>query len=96
MTTQAPCLTVWAGRFCCPLQVLEVVRKYNADPSVNGILVQLPLPAGMDEERVLGAISIEKDVDGATDAAPLSRPSPLCVASFPRLGTRRDCSGAAE
>ncbi|HZW04006.1 MAG TPA: tetrahydrofolate dehydrogenase/cyclohydrolase catalytic domain-containing protein, partial [Anaerolineaceae bacterium] len=35
-----------------------------ADSKVNGILVQLPLPSGLDEERVLNAISIEKDVDG--------------------------------
>ncbi len=44
---------------------LEVlVTQLNADPRVNGILVQLPLPTGLDEERVLNAISIEKDVDG--------------------------------
>ena len=36
----------------------------NADPKVNGILVQLPLPSHLDEERVLQLISIEKDVDG--------------------------------
>jgi methylenetetrahydrofolate dehydrogenase (NADP+) / methenyltetrahydrofolate cyclohydrolase len=36
----------------------------NANPEVNGILVQLPLPKGLDEERVLNTISIEKDVDG--------------------------------
>lgn len=44
--------------------VEELVQKLNRDPSVNGILVQLPLPPGMDEEKVLNAISIEKDVDG--------------------------------
>jgi methylenetetrahydrofolate dehydrogenase (NADP+) / methenyltetrahydrofolate cyclohydrolase len=42
----------------------ELVKNLNADPRVNGILVQLPLPAGLDEERVLRTISIEKDVDG--------------------------------
>jgi 5,10-methylene-tetrahydrofolate dehydrogenase/methenyl tetrahydrofolate cyclohydrolase len=36
----------------------------NQDKKVHGILVQLPLPAGLDEESVLKAISIEKDVDG--------------------------------
>ena len=45
-------------------EVLAVVAAYNADPSVHGILVQLPLPKGIDERRVLDAISIEKDVDG--------------------------------
>ncbi len=41
-----------------------LVAKLNADPKVNGILVQLPLPAGLDEEKVLRSIRIEKDVDG--------------------------------
>jgi methylenetetrahydrofolate dehydrogenase (NADP+)/methenyltetrahydrofolate cyclohydrolase len=41
-----------------------LVNELNADPKVHGILVQLPLPAGLDEEAVLRAISIEKDVDG--------------------------------
>ena len=45
-------------------EVDDLVKQLNADPKVNGILVQLPLPAGLDEERVLSAISIEKDVDG--------------------------------
>lgn len=42
----------------------KVIKTLNADPSVNGILVQLPLPSHLDEERVLSLISIEKDVDG--------------------------------
>lgn len=41
-----------------------VVQNLNADPRVHGILVQLPLPEHLDEERVLGAISLQKDVDG--------------------------------
>ena len=45
-------------------EVLKVVADYNADPNVHGILVQLPMPDHIDEERVLGAISYEKDVDG--------------------------------
>ena len=42
----------------------KLIRELNADPKVNGILVQLPLPSHLDEERVLQLISIEKDVDG--------------------------------
>lgn len=45
-------------------EVLDVVKKFNADARVHGILVQLPLPKHMDEEKILAAISIEKDVDG--------------------------------
>ena len=45
-------------------EVESLVQRLNADPNVHGILVQLPLPAGLDEEAVLKAISIDKDVDG--------------------------------
>ena len=40
------------------------IERLNADPTVHGILVQLPLPKHFDVRRVLGAISIDKDVDG--------------------------------
>ena len=43
---------------------MQVVQDYNANPEVHGILVQLPLPKHMNEQRVLDAISLEKDVDG--------------------------------
>ncbi|PNW69924.1 hypothetical protein CHLRE_17g698450v5 [Chlamydomonas reinhardtii] len=45
-------------------EVLAVVAGFNAHPDVHGILVQLPLPKHIDEQAVLGAISVEKDVDG--------------------------------
>ncbi len=45
-------------------EVEMLVGKLNADARVHGILVQLPLPDALDEEAVLAAISIEKDVDG--------------------------------
>ncbi len=45
-------------------ELLAVVAELNADPDVHGILVQLPLPDHIDDETVLAAISIEKDVDG--------------------------------
>ena len=45
-------------------ELLDVVRQLNADPAVHGILVQLPLPDHIDDEEILAAISIEKDVDG--------------------------------
>jgi len=45
-------------------EVETLVKDLNADPKIHGILVQLPLPAGLDEEAILRAISIEKDVDG--------------------------------
>ncbi|MCX6027947.1 MAG: bifunctional methylenetetrahydrofolate dehydrogenase/methenyltetrahydrofolate cyclohydrolase FolD [Chloroflexi bacterium] len=45
-------------------EVEGLVRQLNADPAVNGILVQLPLPKGLNEEAVLNLISLNKDVDG--------------------------------
>ena len=45
-------------------QVEALVKSLNADPNVSGILVQLPMPAHINEERVLSLIDIEKDVDG--------------------------------
>eukprot|EP00245_Coleochaete_scutata_P000619 TRINITY_DN10720_c0_g1_i1.p1 TRINITY_DN10720_c0_g1~~TRINITY_DN10720_c0_g1_i1.p1 ORF type:complete len:317 (+),score=72.72 TRINITY_DN10720_c0_g1_i1:65-952(+) len=44
--------------------LLKVVEEFNNDPSVHGILVQLPLPSHINETKVLDAVSIEKDVDG--------------------------------
>jgi len=45
-------------------ELLSTVQALNADPAVNGILVQLPLPDHINEEEILNAISLEKDVDG--------------------------------
>jgi len=42
----------------------KLIKSLNDDKSVHGILVQLPLPAHLNEERVLQLVSIEKDVDG--------------------------------
>ena len=47
-------------------ELLAEVARLNADPTVSGILVQLPLPAGVDEKAVLRAIDPAKDVDGFT------------------------------
>ena len=44
-------------------EILGAVQRLNADASVHGILVQLPLPAGVDDRRVIEAIDPEKDVD---------------------------------
>ncbi len=45
-------------------QVESLVAELNADPAIHGILVQLPLPKHLDEEAVLNAVSLQKDVDG--------------------------------
>ena len=45
-------------------EVETLVRDLNAKPGINGILVQLPLPKHLNEEAILSAISLDKDVDG--------------------------------
>ena len=45
-------------------ELLNLIKELNARKDVNGILVQLPLPKGLDEERILDAIDPLKDVDG--------------------------------
>jgi len=50
-------------------EVEAAVARLVADPTVHGILVQMPLPDGLDPERVLALIPAEKDVDGLTEAS---------------------------
>jgi methylenetetrahydrofolate dehydrogenase (NADP+)/methenyltetrahydrofolate cyclohydrolase len=48
--------------------LLRLLAELNADPAVHGVLLQLPLPAGLDEAAAVAAIAPEKDVDGLTPA----------------------------
>jgi methylenetetrahydrofolate dehydrogenase (NADP+) / methenyltetrahydrofolate cyclohydrolase len=45
-------------------ELLEKIREYNLNPKIHGILVQLPLPKHIDEQKVIEAIDPRKDVDG--------------------------------
>ncbi len=45
-------------------QLISLIQRMNADPKINGILVQLPLPKQLDESEVIMTIAPEKDVDG--------------------------------
>ncbi|KAJ8753818.1 hypothetical protein K2173_000072 [Erythroxylum novogranatense] len=57
LITQLPC-------DCNEAAVLDALSTFNQDPSIHGILVQLPLPQHLDEEKILNAVNLEKDVDG--------------------------------
>ncbi len=46
------------------IELLALVKKLNADPAVDGILIQLPLPPGLDAREILPAVDPRKDVDG--------------------------------
>jgi methylenetetrahydrofolate dehydrogenase (NADP+)/methenyltetrahydrofolate cyclohydrolase len=49
---------------CSQAELSETIRRINADPSVHGILLQLPLPKGLDENDAVNAIAPAKDADG--------------------------------
>jgi methylenetetrahydrofolate dehydrogenase (NADP+)/methenyltetrahydrofolate cyclohydrolase len=64
-------------------ELVALVAALNADPAIHGIMVQEPMPKGMDEAAVKAALSPDKDVDGVHEvnagrlalAAPVGRPS---------------------
>jgi methylenetetrahydrofolate dehydrogenase (NADP+)/methenyltetrahydrofolate cyclohydrolase len=66
--------------------LLAVIEGLNADPVIDGILVQLPLPPALDAQRVLDAIGPDKDVDGihAWNMGLLAQGRPRFVACTPR------------
>ena len=49
---------------CSQAELSETIRKINADPSIHGILLQLPLPKGLDENEAVNTIAPAKDADG--------------------------------
>jgi methylenetetrahydrofolate dehydrogenase (NADP+)/methenyltetrahydrofolate cyclohydrolase len=68
------------------VELLALVDRLNADPQIDGILVQVPLPAHMDRERVLDRIDPAKDVDGfhPWNMGLLAQGRPRFVACTPR------------
>jgi methylenetetrahydrofolate dehydrogenase (NADP+)/methenyltetrahydrofolate cyclohydrolase len=78
-------------------ELLELVAKLNADPAVHGILVQLPLPKGVDERAVLEAIDPRKDADGfhpynvGALSIGIPGPRPCTPAGIMRLLRTADC-----
>jgi methylenetetrahydrofolate dehydrogenase (NADP+)/methenyltetrahydrofolate cyclohydrolase len=67
-------------------EIEDLVRALNRDPAIHGILVQLPLPRGIDEQAVLNIIDPDKDVDGLTpvSAGRLANGQPGLVPCTPR------------
>jgi methylenetetrahydrofolate dehydrogenase (NADP+)/methenyltetrahydrofolate cyclohydrolase len=49
---------------CTQAELLDTIRRINADAALHGILLQLPLPKGMDEDQAVAAIAPQKDADG--------------------------------
>lgn len=48
-------------------ELIDEINQLNADENIDGIIVQLPLPAHLNEDKILGHINPEKDVDGLTE-----------------------------
>ena len=46
------------------MEVLQKIRKINTDPTIDGLIVQLPLPKHISESKVIETIDYRKDVDG--------------------------------
>ena len=67
-------------------ELLDIVRGYNADPTIHGYLVQLPLPRHVDPDAVTDAIDPRKDVDGfhPVNQGLLLRGTPRVVPATPR------------
>lgn len=78
--------------------LLEVVRALGADPSIDGILVQFPLPPHLSQAAVLDAIGPDKDVDGLTTASLglLAQGRPRLVACTPKGSMRLLAEAGAE
>lgn len=78
--------TVRMGEETTQAELEAEIEKANHDESVHGILVQLPLPAGLDEHRALALIRPEKDVDGfhAVNMGRLARGEDCVVACTPK------------
>ena len=58
--------TIELPEYVTQLELLKTIESLNEDPSVHGILVQLPLPLHIQEQKVIEAIAPKKDVDGFT------------------------------
>ena len=63
-------------------ELLQLIEKLNNDPSVDGFIVQMPLPNGIDEEKVKLAVSPSKDVDGFHPLSSLYPCTPLGILNY--------------
>ena len=77
-------------------QLLDLIARLNADHAIHGILLQLPLPAHVDELRALQAIDPGKDVDGfhSENVGGLSQGRPVLAPCTPMISARRWSSRA--
>src|ERR1043165_886958 len=79
-------------------ELLALIARLNADPAVNGILVQLPLPQQIDAQKVLNAIDPGKDVDGfhPVNAGRLATGLPALTSCSRRSAALRWCAATGS
>ena len=63
-------------------ELLDLVKKLNHDDSVTGFIVQMPLPKGIDEEKVKRAVTPSKDIDGFNPLSDLNAATPQGIVTF--------------
>ncbi|MBU1292113.1 bifunctional 5,10-methylenetetrahydrofolate dehydrogenase/5,10-methenyltetrahydrofolate cyclohydrolase [Patescibacteria group bacterium] len=60
-------------------EILKIINQFNQDNQVNGILVQMPLPEGINSDKIIKAINLEKDVDGFLSESKFDSPFILAI-----------------
>ena len=60
-------------------EILKVINQFNQDNQINGILVQMPLPRGINSDKIIKAIDLEKDVDGFLPESKFDSPFILAI-----------------
>ncbi len=60
-------------------EALTLIEKLNTDPSVHGIIVQIPIPDPSQTTEILNAVTVDKDVDGLSENATFDAPTPLAI-----------------
>ena len=63
-------------------EVLSILDKYNNDPEVHGIIVQMPLPKQINEEKIKVSVAVEKDVDGFNPLSKLNPCTPYGIIKY--------------
>jgi methylenetetrahydrofolate dehydrogenase (NADP+)/methenyltetrahydrofolate cyclohydrolase len=63
-------------------EVLSILDKYNNDPDVHGIIVQMPLPKQINEEKIKVSVAVKKDVDGFNPLSKLNPCTPYGIIKY--------------
>jgi 5,10-methylene-tetrahydrofolate dehydrogenase/methenyl tetrahydrofolate cyclohydrolase len=52
-------------------EILARINELNTDKTIDGVLVQLPIPAGLDRRKIIDAVAVSKDIDGLVSGSPM-------------------------